>query len=113
MAKGIAKMTMPEQVDRAADKWTPQAGPRDAHGRWVPVRRTSVSEEERRARLAREAALRRQAQDQRTRIGRRVRSVENQLRAELRRQGRTITTSTSPLAQLRKPWCGSKRSARK
>jgi hypothetical protein len=40
---------------------------------------------------AAQAALRHTAQDQRTRIGRRVRSIENQLRAQLRRQGRTIS----------------------
>jgi hypothetical protein len=40
---------------------------------------------------AAQAAHRRTAQDQRTRIARRVRSVENQLRAQLRRRGRTIS----------------------
>ena len=55
------------------------------------MKHTTASEEERHRRLAREAALRRQAQDQRTRIGRRVRAIERQLREILKRQGWGVT----------------------
>jgi hypothetical protein len=40
---------------------------------------------------AAQAVQRHTAQDQRTRIGRRVRAIERDLRAQLRRRGRTIS----------------------
>jgi hypothetical protein len=48
-------VTQPEQSAASDAKWTPQAGPRDAHGRWIPMKHTTASEEERHRRRDREA----------------------------------------------------------
>jgi hypothetical protein len=71
-------------------RWA-RAAPRDGHGRFAPKMPLSpAGEAERLRRLARDRDLRKQVADQRTAIARRTRTIEGQLRGQLRRQGRAI-----------------------
>jgi hypothetical protein len=77
---------------RGGQAWGQSRAQRDAKGRYLPVKELSAAgEAERQRRREREAAIKAQAQDQRTRIGRRVRTIERDLRNQLRRQGWTVT----------------------
>jgi hypothetical protein len=77
---------------RGGQAWGQSRAQRDSRGRYLPAKQLDAAgEAERQRRREREAALKAQTQDQRTRIGRRVRAIERDLRNQLRRQGRTVT----------------------
>jgi hypothetical protein len=76
---------------RGGQHWGQSRAQRDSRGKFLPAQPLDeAGEAERERRLARDRDLRKQAQDQRTAIARRARTIEGQLRAQLRRQGRAI-----------------------
>jgi hypothetical protein len=50
-------MEQSEQSATPAERWTAQSGPRDSHGRWIPVKHTTASEGERHRRRDCEAVV--------------------------------------------------------
>jgi hypothetical protein len=83
-------MTRAEQA-ALSKAWASRA-PRDGQGRFAPSRPLDeAGEKARQDRIARDRALRFQQQDRRTRVGRRARAIERQLRDMLKRLGKSIS----------------------
>jgi hypothetical protein len=86
VSRSQAGDAMTEQVMSQSQRWA-RAAPRDHHGRFAPkAPLDAAGEADRQRRIDRDRALRAQVQDQRTRIARRARAIERQLREMLRRQ---------------------------
>ena len=76
---------------KGGQAWAKTA-PRDEGGHFIGRKRLDpVVEAARQRRRERDAAVKAQLADQRTRVGRRVRAIENNLRAQLRKQGRAVS----------------------
>jgi hypothetical protein len=79
-----------EYVDET--EWRKRPRARDSQGRYIGTGPDSVrTDEQRQKRREREAAIKKQASDNRTRVARRTRTIERDLRNQISRQGRVIT----------------------